>query len=271
MIYLCIPFRLSPLPFHQPFTILTHNQHHKSCPSHKTQPTSIKLFIVFILGRYMFDMRLNCIILYQAKRINYVLPPPPPLIAFLWFRSTKSEKMYPSTLSRAPDLESEPFYCVPVGTMPSTVPWSQPTSPTPPISRAFGMGPLSPTHPGQPNAPHRLTYPKKNDDGKLLKTGVGFNLNVICGSLHFLLLFSSRKRRFIIVGRIVFVWFGWGATGERSAETEAGTMRRQGSGHEPFQSTVDQCKCKQKNMYNMCEQEFMACALHFVEFKFCKV
>lgn len=63
-------------------------------------------------------------------------------------------------LSRAPDMEIEPYYCLPVGTVPSSaVPWSQPTSPTPP-NRGFG-GLLSPTH-----GNHRLTYPKKNDDGK---------------------------------------------------------------------------------------------------------
>lgn len=68
-------------------------------------------------------------------------------------------------LSRGPDVEIEPYYCLPVGTVPSVanaVPWSQPTSPTPP-GRGFG-GPLSPTH-----ASHRITYPKKNDEGKLLK------------------------------------------------------------------------------------------------------
>lgn len=70
--------------------------------------------------------------------------------------------MYPSMLSRAPDMEIEPYYCLPVGTVPSSaVPWSQPTSPTPP-NRGFG-GLLSPTH-----GNHRLTYPKKNDDGKFL-------------------------------------------------------------------------------------------------------
>ncbi|KAL5280209.1 NAV2 family protein [Megaselia abdita] len=88
-------------------------------------------------------------------------------------RSTKSEKMYPSMLSRAPDMDIEPYYCLPVGTMmqgvngapQQTVPWSQPTSPIPP-NRAGFTGPLSPTHciPSNPNACHRLTYPKKNDD-----------------------------------------------------------------------------------------------------------
>ncbi|XP_031617413.1 protein sickie isoform X7 [Contarinia nasturtii] len=85
-------------------------------------------------------------------------------------RSTKSEKMYPSMLSRGPDVEIEPYYCLPVGatiqnplaahanaTAKTAVPWSQPTSPTPP-SRFSTNGPLSPTH------AYRLTYPKKNDD-----------------------------------------------------------------------------------------------------------
>lgn len=79
--------------------------------------------------------------------------------------------MYPTMLSRGPDVEIEPYYCLPVGTIQNqiahanagmigknTVPWSQPTSPTPP-SR-FSNGPLSPTH-----AAYRLTYPRKNDDG----------------------------------------------------------------------------------------------------------
>uniref|UniRef100_A0A182YFX5 Uncharacterized protein n=1 Tax=Anopheles stephensi TaxID=30069 RepID=A0A182YFX5_ANOST len=85
-------------------------------------------------------------------------------------RSTKSEKMYPSMLSRGPDVEIEPYYCLPVGTVVHAgngggmVPWSQPTSPTPP-ARGFG-GLLSPTHTGAPGsgAGNRLTYPKKNDE-----------------------------------------------------------------------------------------------------------
>uniref|UniRef100_A0A182VUR9 Uncharacterized protein n=1 Tax=Anopheles minimus TaxID=112268 RepID=A0A182VUR9_9DIPT len=81
-------------------------------------------------------------------------------------RSTKSEKMYPSMLSRGPDVEIEPYYCLPVGTVVhgangSMVPWSQPTSPTPP-ARGFG-GLLSPTHTGGGTG-SRLTYPKKNDE-----------------------------------------------------------------------------------------------------------
>ncbi|XP_049282347.1 uncharacterized protein LOC125763349 isoform X3 [Anopheles funestus] len=81
-------------------------------------------------------------------------------------RSTKSEKMYPSMLSRGPDVEIEPYYCLPVGTVVHAanggmVPWSQPTSPTPP-ARGFG-GLLSPTHTGSGGG-SRLTYPKKNDE-----------------------------------------------------------------------------------------------------------
>jgi hypothetical protein len=68
--------------------------------------------------------------------------------------------MYPSMLSRGPDIETEPYYCLPVSAQ-AAVPWSQPTSPTPP-SRGF-TGLLSPTH----TASHRLTYPKKNDEGNL--------------------------------------------------------------------------------------------------------
>lgn len=132
--------------------------------------------------------------------------------SILTHRSTKSEKMYPSMLSRGPDVEIEPYYCLPVGTITAQngslsaqmaavaaaamsqvtgqptagatgapVAWSQPTSPTP-ISRGFGAT-LSPTHPGgmpgmvglvgapgsassgSNTAGHRLTYPKKNDEG----------------------------------------------------------------------------------------------------------
>lgn len=79
----------------------------------------------------------------------------------LAFRSTKSEKMYPSMLSRGPDIDTEPYYCLPVSAQSGAVPWSQPTSPTPP-SRGF-TGLLSPSH----TASHRLTYPKKNDEGNL--------------------------------------------------------------------------------------------------------
>lgn len=68
--------------------------------------------------------------------------------------------MYPSMLSRGPDIETEPYYCLPVSAQ-SAVPWSQPTSPTP-ASRGF-TGLLSPSH----ITSHRLTYPKKNDEGNL--------------------------------------------------------------------------------------------------------
>lgn len=78
--------------------------------------------------------------------------------------------MYPM-LSRGADVEIEPYYCLPVGAQighanaaivgKTAIPWSQPTSPTPPAR--FSNGPLSPTH-----AAYRLTYPKKNDDGKFI-------------------------------------------------------------------------------------------------------
>lgn len=77
--------------------------------------------------------------------------------------------MYPSMLSRNSDVEIEPYYCLPIGTMAAsianaggnaTVAWSQPTSPTPPASR-FSYGPLSPSQ-----TKYRLTYPKKNDEGQ---------------------------------------------------------------------------------------------------------
>ena len=65
-------------------------------------------------------------------------------------------------LSRGPDVEIEPYYCLPIGTAGSNnpVPWSQPTSPTP-NARGYG-GLLSPTHTNQ-----RLNYSKKNDEGKI--------------------------------------------------------------------------------------------------------
>ncbi|XP_044250812.1 protein sickie isoform X1 [Drosophila takahashii] len=92
-------------------------------------------------------------------------------------RSTKSEKMYPSMLSRGGEVEIEPYYCLPVGTNgvltaqmaaamaaqsqaaqgnPGVgvnvggVAWSQPTSPTPlnrgPFTAAAAASVLSPTH-----------------------------------------------------------------------------------------------------------------------------
>lgn len=101
-------------------------------------------------------------------------------------------------MSRGPDVEIEPYYCLPVGaqhngvisaqmaaaaaaaaanaqsTNTNSVAWSQPTSPTP-INRGFA-GPMSPTHGNNTGmsamggaagstANHRLTYPKKNDEG----------------------------------------------------------------------------------------------------------
>lgn len=82
---------------------------------------------------------------------------------YLSCRSTKSEKTYPSMLSRAlmpsasNEIETEPYYCLPVN---GNVPWSQPTSPTP--RNLTGL--ISPTHTNS----HRLVYHnKKNDEGKI--------------------------------------------------------------------------------------------------------
>ena len=103
------------------------------------------------------------------------------------------------------DAESEPFYCLPVGTnanlqngvlatqnstqlpggaatnnmMKHNSAWSQPTSPSPGVSRGLNST-LSPTAGGTlpsmsmagvcgmpaTTSGHRLTYPKKNDEGK---------------------------------------------------------------------------------------------------------
>lgn len=60
-------------------------------------------------------------------------------------------------LSRGPDIETEPYYCLPVR---GSIPWSQPTSPTP---RGF-TGLLSPSHTN-----HRLVYHKNNDEGEKIK------------------------------------------------------------------------------------------------------
>jgi hypothetical protein len=69
--------------------------------------------------------------------------------------------MYPSMMSRGPDIETEPYYCLPVS---GSIPWSQPTSPTP---RGL-TGLLSPTHNN-----HKLIYQKKNDESKTRR-----NINV---------------------------------------------------------------------------------------------
>lgn len=72
--------------------------------------------------------------------------------------------MYPSILSRGPDIETEPYYCLPVS---GSVPWSQPTSPTP-----CGLnGILSPTHNN-----HKLIYQKKNDEGKKKRDEIKKNM-----------------------------------------------------------------------------------------------
>lgn len=67
-------------------------------------------------------------------------------------------------LSRGPDIETEPYYCLPVS---GSVAWSQPTSPT--IRSLTGL--LSPVH-----SNHRLIYQKKNDEGKLSVTFLSSSL-----------------------------------------------------------------------------------------------
>ncbi|XP_041448224.1 protein sickie isoform X2 [Drosophila obscura] len=115
---------------------------------------------------------------------SHSLPKPGSDMHVFQHRSTKSEKMYPSMLSRGGDVEIEPYYCLPVGTngvlsaqmaaavaaqaqaqaqaaqansgnnmVGGSVAWSQPTSPTP-LNRgpfaasvaAAAAGVLSPTH-----------------------------------------------------------------------------------------------------------------------------
>ncbi|CAH1134529.1 unnamed protein product [Ceutorhynchus assimilis] len=68
-------------------------------------------------------------------------------------RSTKSEKLYPSMLHRNTEPETEPYYCLPIGSISH---WSQPTSPAPGNGRSF---PLSPTHGGTP----RHSIPKNDE------------------------------------------------------------------------------------------------------------
>ncbi|XP_030764582.1 protein sickie isoform X2 [Sitophilus oryzae] len=68
-------------------------------------------------------------------------------------RSTKSEKLYPSMLHRNTEPETEPYYCLPIGSLSH---WSQPTSPAPGNARTF---PLSPTHSGTP----RHSIPKNDE------------------------------------------------------------------------------------------------------------
>lgn len=99
--------------------------------------------------------------------------------------------MYPTMLTRGPDADVEPYYCLPVGSMQAAksgvanVPWSQPTSPTPPSRFS---GPLSPTHPT-----HRLTYPKKNDDGKW-----------ICSYFNSCSLLSDLSSNFVLHARVAY-------------------------------------------------------------------
>lgn len=112
-------------------------------------------------------------------------------------RSTKSEKLYPSVLSRGADIEIEPYYCLPVGSLMNgggaaatnltskhggsvgaSVAWSQPpTSPTP-VNRQQQQlnGPMSPTAGSGLVVGQKLVYAsmvpqtgKKNDDGEFLE------------------------------------------------------------------------------------------------------
>lgn len=172
-------------------------------------------------------------------------------------RSTKSEKMYPSMLSRGPDVEIEPYYCLPVGTVPGgnvMVPWSQPTSPTPPTRGFAGL--LSPTH---TNAPHRLTYPKKNDEGEFIflqyflesqtrswksapgGLGCHFLWGIINNFARYFLFpsLSSRKSSLAPVWRFIAVRFDRGTASHGGPALEAGAHRRPGSGDEPFQPAVN--------------------------------
>lgn len=88
-------------------------------------------------------------------------------------RSTKSEKTYPSMLSRmtATEIETEPYYCLPVNGG-IVAAWSQPTSPTP--RNLTGL--ISPTH---SSSPHRFVYhgSKKNDEGKKFEINLHFFFN----------------------------------------------------------------------------------------------
>lgn len=145
-------------------------------------------------------------------------------------------------LSRGPEVEIEPYYCLPVGSTHNgvisaqlaaaavaaaanlqntnhnatggAVAWSQPTSPTP-INRGF-VGTMSPTHANtmgglqtmvsgvtQTGGTHKLTYPKKNDDGtcerSLLKSHIYIISNNLCNS-------SAWQCRFFIIGWQLIIW-----------------------------------------------------------------
>jgi hypothetical protein len=72
-------------------------------------------------------------------------------------------------LNKGQDIEIEPYYCLPIGTQGESIPWSQPTSPTPPHARSYA-GLMSPTH------TNRLTYPtRKSEESKWLTGFVKFN------------------------------------------------------------------------------------------------
>lgn len=120
-------------------------------------------------------------------------------------RSTKSEKMYPSVLSRAPDhIESEPYYCLPVGAQ-GNFTWSQPTSPQPTPSRGF-TGLLSPTQ----NPSHRLTYPKKNDEGKIVGNFKVTSIKVLNVNPLDIFFCSAWQSNITNVGCIIYVRLNYG-------------------------------------------------------------
>lgn len=112
------------------------------------------LFILFFHLLLSAEMKFT---IYNEKIIFYAS-------FYSFLRSTKSDKTYPSMLSRVPqsatsgEIETEPYYCLPVN---GNVAWSQPTSPTP--RNLTGL--ISPTH---TNSNARLIYHnnKKNDEGK---------------------------------------------------------------------------------------------------------
>lgn len=118
--------------------------------------------------------------------------------------------MYPSMLSRAPDIETEPYYCLPVS---GSLAWSQPTSPTPRGLTSL----LSPTH-----INHRLVYQKKNDDGKanVMEIPNVDSDDDLASSFSFL--DSSWKSNILNVGRVIDVRLdnGRATTSQRSETAE---------------------------------------------------
>jgi hypothetical protein len=120
-------------------------------------------------------------------------------------------------LSRGPDVDIEPYYCLPVGALQNhpSIPWSQPTSPTPP-SRNFG-GLLSPTH--STTGVHRLTYPKKNDDGK---NKIESKSEIQCFSIHYASIPAHGSQASLVSGGSSL----YGSTEERQA-SEVRRLKRE--------------------------------------------